>query len=188
MALAYKLLRVRKDRPGQLFPLYVFPDMALPIGCWLPAKEGERTMDGGVRSRLGRLAFRPGWHLTDECPLAPHIGVMEDGRIKYMHPDEVWCECEYNDNINYQDTADKMGWKNGRFDKRRACLEVIPYGGCYRYRTNPKMMGTWIIAGEMKIIRVLGDDEVSQICRAKGHEPMPRKGPFDWKAYGFPGM
>lgn len=91
-----------------------------------------------------------------------------------MHPDTVWCECEYHNTICYQTEADNNGWKNGKFDKRRAMLRHIPENGYYHYKTNPKMFMDWIIAGEMKIIRVLSDDDVAEICRAAGVTPLPR--------------
>ena len=99
--IGYKLFRVKRSAPGQLFPLYVLADQSVPLGVWLPAKEGPRKRNGKVKSRIGDLAFRPGWHLS-EIPLAIHIGIKEDGVIKYMHVDEVWCECEYSDAIDYQ--------------------------------------------------------------------------------------
>lgn len=67
--IAYKLFKVKKKYPGQLFPLYVMANEPVPIGVWLPAKEGPRNKDGKVASKLGPLAFRPGWHLSD-IPLA----------------------------------------------------------------------------------------------------------------------
>ena len=94
--IGYKLFKVKKKYPGQLFPLYVLTEEPVPIGVWLDAKEGPRTVTGKVKSKLGELAFRPGWHLSD-IPLAIHIGIKEDGVIKYMHDDEVWCECEFSD-------------------------------------------------------------------------------------------
>lgn len=91
MSVAYKLLRVKKSFPGQLFPLFVLSDEALPVHVWLTAKEGPRTENGKVRSRLGPLAFRPGFYLS-ELPLATHIGVVGDGDGLYMHPDTVWAD------------------------------------------------------------------------------------------------
>ena len=171
MPKAYKLLRVKN---GKLYPLYVFPDEETPIGIWLKAKEGNRTKKGKVKSRLGELAFRPGWHLSS-LPKATHIGVKEDGEIRYMHPDTVWCECRYHDCVSYQAEADANGWKNGKFSQVRAMLDHIPENGFYHYKTNPAMFGDWIITGEMKLIRVLSDEEVAEICHANGVEPQPRK-------------
>ena len=71
MAIAYKLLRKKGDK---LFPLYVLSNEEVPVGVWLDAKEGEKLQNGKVKSKLGPLQFRPGWHLSD-IPLAVHIGI-----------------------------------------------------------------------------------------------------------------
>ena len=82
--IGYKLFRVKKSRPGELFPLYVLADEPVPIGVWVGATEGPRTPEGKVKSKIGPLAFRPGWHLSD-IPLAIHIGIKEDGKIFYRY-------------------------------------------------------------------------------------------------------
>ena len=182
--IGYKLFRVKRSAPGQLFPLYVLSDQPVPIGVWLPAQEGPRKENGKVRSRIGDLAFRPGWHLSD-LPLAIHIGIKEDGVIRYMHDDEVWCECEYSDAVDYQPVADQQGMRAGVFHPRNAMLTEIPVDGFYRYKTSPQMLGKWIIAGSMKVLRVLPDEEVAGICRAAGYDPLPRKQPFLPAAFGL---
>ena len=182
--IGYKLFRVKRSAPGQLFPLYVLSDQPVPIGVWLPAQEGPRKENGKVRSRIGDLAFRPGWHLSD-IPLAIHIGIKEGGVIRYMHDDEVWCECEYTDAINYQPEADRQGMWAGVFHPRDAMLAQVPVDGFYRYKTSPQMLGKWIIAGGMKVLRVLPDEEVAEICRASGYDPLPRKNPFSPAVFGL---
>ena len=165
MAIAYKLMRKKGEN---LFPLFVLSSEEVPVGVWLDAKEGERLPNGKVKSKLGPLQFRPGWHLSD-IPLAVHIGIKEDGVIKYMHPDDVWCECEYSDEIDYQEQAER----NGKGYK--AMMDEIPVDGFYRFKTSPVMLGKWIIAGRMKVNRVLSDEEVREICRQHGYNPLPRK-------------
>ena len=182
--IGYKLFRVKRSAPGQLFPLYVLSDQPVPIGVWLPAQEGPRRENGKVRSRIGDLAFRPGWHLSD-IPLAIHIGIMEDGVIRYMHDDEVWCECEYSDTVDYQPEADQQGIRDGVFHPRDAMLPEIPVDGFYRYKTSPQMLGKWIIAGGMNVLRVLPDEEVAAICRASGYDPLPRKHHFSPAVFGL---
>ena len=182
--IGYKLFRVKRSAPGQLFPLYVLSDQPVPIGVWLPAQEGPRKENGKVRSRIGDLAFRPGWHLSD-IPLAIHIGIMEDGVIRYMHDDEVWCECVYVDCHDYQEEADKNGWVNGRFDERKAMLTKVPKDGFYRYKTSPQMLGKWIITGSIRVQRSLSDEEVEKICAAAGYQALPRKTPFNAAEFGL---
>ena len=182
--IGYKLFRVKKNRPRELFPLYVLSDEPVPMGIWIDAEEGPRTPEGKVRSRIGPLAFRPGWHLSD-IPLAVHIGIREDGQIRYMHDDEVWCECVYVDCIDYQEEADRNGCVNGRFDGRKAILARVPEQGFYRYKTSPQMLGRWIIAGSIRVLRVLSDEEVEKICKAAGYRAIPRKTAINLAEYGF---
>ena len=182
--IGYKLFRVKRSAPGQLFPLYVFADQPVPMGVWLEAREGPRRKNGKVRSRIGDLAFRPGWHLSD-IPLAIHIGIKENGVVKYMHDDEVWCECEYSDTVDYQPVADQCGTRNGVLYLREAMLTEIPVNGFYRYKTSPQMLGKWIIAGGMKVLRVLPDEEVAAICKASGYVPLPRKHAFSPAVFGL---
>ena len=179
--IGYKLFKVKN---GQLYPLYVLADQPVEPGIWLKAREGPRKPNGKVSSKLGDLMYRPGWHLSD-IPLAVHIGIKENGVIKYMHDDEVWCECEYSDRIDYQPEADAHGTRNGVFHPREAMLEEIPVDGFYRYKTNPQMLGTWVIAGSIKVLRILSDEEVADICRAAGYEALPRRTPFCHSVHGL---
>ena len=182
--IGYKLFRLKRAAPGMLFPLYVLSEDPVPMGVWLPAREGPRGENGKVKSRIGDLAFRPGWHLSD-IPLAIHIGIREEGKIKYMHDDEVWCECEFSDGVDYQPEADARGTRDGVLHPKEAMLTEIPVDGYYRYKTSPQMLGKWIIAGSIKVNRILSDAEVERICRAAGYTPLPRKHPFSAAQYGL---
>lgn len=184
--LAYKLFRVQKNAPGKLFPLFVDAQNETHIGIWLNAKEGEKTDNGKVKSRLGPLCFRPGWHLSD-IPLAIHIGVKdESGNITKMNAQHVWCLCEYADTINYQEEANKNGIRNGKVIPKYSYLQKVPANGYYRYKTNPNMLGEWIISGAIRIIKVLSDQEVEKILNENGYKKMERDGgDIDLTSYGF---
>lgn len=182
--LAYKLFKIKKSCPGEIFPLYVCSEKSIPFNEWVPAEPGQMTKNGKVKSKLGELCYRPGWHLSD-IPLATHIGIKEDGIIKYMHADEVWCECEFSDSVNYQPEANRNGTHNNKLNPQKAMLKYIPVNGFYRYKTSPQMLGEWIIAGEVKVNRVLSDEEVSDIVRKHGYMPQPRKNPLNYDDYGF---
>ena len=178
---AYKLLRVKKSEPGKLFPLFVESDKETPMGVWLDAEEGEmrvneKTGTMKVKSKLGDLAYRPGWHLGD-IPLATHIGIKGDsGNIEFMNPDHVWVEADVAADVNYQDEAYQNGTNSitGKLNKVKADLKKLPINGFYRYKTNPNMTGEWIITGAMRINRILSDDEAFKIVRENGYEPLPR--------------
>ena len=108
MMKAYKLFRKKN---GNIYPLYVLANEPTPIGVWLEAKSGERTAKGKVKSRLGELAYRPGWHCS-ERPVALHIGEKanpKDRLPSFRAENQVWCEVEVDDSIDYQPLADKEG-------------------------------------------------------------------------------
>lgn len=185
MPIAYKMCKVKKSCPGKLFPLFVLTQQEIPMRQWLVAKCGEKTGEK-VKSKLGPLAFRPAWHLT-EIPLATHIGIKgKSGKIEYMNPEYVWCEVEYKDEIDYQPIANQKGTINGKFVSKKAYLDYVPVNGFYKYKTNPNMFGEWILAGDMKINKVLSDKEVNDILTSNGYTPMPRYGgDINLNEYGF---
>ena len=69
---AYKMFRVHPKHPGKLFPLFVDSNTPVEMHKWIDAKEGEMR-NGKVKSKIGDLAYRPGWHAGD-LPVATHIG------------------------------------------------------------------------------------------------------------------
>lgn len=170
MARGYKLFRYKS---GSLYPLYVLADKPVPIGVWLDAEEGDRTERGKVKSKLGELAYRPGWHINDGAPYVNHIYTMHDGK-RYLKDGCVWCEVEYHTDRCYTPEARDAGWYKGKWSPARAQLDYIPVGGYYKYRTNPMMTWAWVIAGEMKVNRIMDDNTVVEMCKAKGLEPLER--------------
>lgn len=175
MAKGYKLLRIKKENGRtKLYPLYVLANKETPIGVWLDAETGPTTKSGHVKSRLGELAYRPGWHINDKVPYVVHIFSKHGGK-HYMRDDCVWCEVEYRDDVNYQDKANARGInKKGILIRKNAFLDYVPKNGFYRFKTSPSMYGEWIIAGEMKINRVMSDQEVKKLCNEAGLVPLER--------------
>lgn len=185
MGIAYKLFTINKLHKGKLFPLYVNSNKSTPMNKWVKAEPGP-IENGKVKSKLGLLCYRPAWHLTD-LPIATHIGVKgSSGKIEYMKPNTVWCECEYSDAVNYQNEANNRGMRKGKLVPKLAYLDFVPVNGFYKYKTSPNMRGEWILAGEIKINKVLTDKEVEQILINNGIVPMPRyNGELKIKEYGF---
>ena len=185
MAKAYKMFKVKKSEKGKIFPLFVLTNEATPMRQWIEAECGERV-GSKVKSKLGLLAFRPAWHLSD-IPLAVHIGVKnEDGKIAYINDEHIWCEVEYDDTIDYQEEANKVGTVNGKLVPRKAFLDYVPVKGSYRYKTSPNQLGEWIMAGNIYINKILTDEEVRNILKQNGYEPMYRKnGDINLEEYGF---
>ena len=163
-AFGYKLFNKKKD--GKLYPLYVLTEKSIPLGVWLHAEEGPRV-GNHVKSKLGPLAFRPGWHINDELPYVEHIYSMHNGE-KYLKDGCVWCEVKYHTDISYQERADAEGWRNERWASVRSYLSFIPVNGYYKYKTNPQMYGKWAIAGEMMVVREMSDEEVYAMCAEQG--------------------
>lgn len=46
-------------------------------------------------------------------------------------------------------------------------------------------IGEWIIAGEMKVIKILSDQEVKEICDSCGSDYLPRKETINLSEFGF---
>jgi len=182
---AYKLFRTSPKSPGQLFPLFVDANTPVPIGKWVAAKAGDPGKDPKkVKSKLGDLAYRPGWHAGD-LPVATHIGGKSSPDLKapdYRPDNHVWAEVEMPDDVDWQSVA------NSRMEYTKAGVpkpvtahitDQVPFGGHYRYKTNPNMTGNWMIGGSMKVNRVLGDDEVKAINDANGAADLPRRARAD---------
>lgn len=166
---AYKLFRRKGD---QLMPLFVHADKPVPMGQWLEAEEGPQGKTAGkVKSKLGDLAYRPGWHAGD-LPIATHIGGKSSPDLKkpdYRPDDQVWAEIEMAADKDWQSVADSRGK-----GVKAHITDQVPLGGFYRYKTNPNMTGNWLIGGHMKVNRVLSDDEVKDINDQAGVADLPR--------------
>jgi hypothetical protein len=175
----YKLFRVVD---GKLYPLFVDAKKEIPMGEWQKAEDTQayKNPETGrmqVKSKLGDLAYRPGWHAGD-LPYASHIGVKDaSGKVAARRANEVWAEVELGANKDYQPEATKNGTRpNGKFVAGDADLDHMPEDGYYRYKTNSNMTGDWMIGGNMKVNRVLKESEVNRILRQNGVKPMPWEG------------
>lgn len=164
---AYKLFRVGKDK--KLYPLFVNADQPVRIGEWQVAEMGQNNpKTGKVKSKIGDLAYRAGWHASD-LPMALHIGAKSDSKLKkpdLRRPDQVWAEVELADDYNWSEVAKERAEYNrdGTIKARTAhIVDQVPYNGHYRYKTNPNMQGEWLISGQMKVNRVLSPTEVKKI-------------------------
>ena len=175
---AYKLFKRKKD--GKIYPLFVNANKPVPVGQWLEAEEGPQgKSEGKVKSSLGDLAYRPGWHAGD-LPVATHIGGKSRKELTapdYRPDDHVWAEVEMPNDVDWQSVANsRMRYtQDGRPILNTAHItDQLPKGGFYRYKTNPNMTGNWLIGGSMKVNRILSDDEVKQINDAAGTSDLPR--------------
>lgn len=176
---AYKLFRIDPNRPGELFPLFVNANQPVRTGEWIEAEVGPQVASGKVKSKIGELAFRPGWHAGD-LPIATHIGgksSRENTAPDYRPDNQVWALVELPADYDWQTEANGRAQRNkqGEIIPRTAHItDQIPADGHYRYKTNPNMTGEWLIAGSMKVVRVLSDNEVATINEEAGVADLPR--------------
>jgi len=176
---AYKLFRTKGGNTDELYPLFVNANKPVPLNEWVNAEVGPVAASGKVKSKLGELAYRPGWHAGD-LPIATHIGGKSAPGLKapdFRRPDEVWAEVEMPADVNWQEIANQRARlnKTGKPIASTAHItDQIPEGGFYRYKTSPNMKGNWLIGGGMKVNKVLTDEEVMAINEAAGVADLPR--------------
>jgi hypothetical protein len=180
---AYKLFRTKPNEPETLYPLFVNANKPVPLNEWVQAEVGPVAASGKVKSKLGELAYRPGWHAGD-LPIATHIGGKSAPGLKapdFRRPEEVWAEVEMPNDIDWQTIANQRAELNkaGKIIPRTAHItDELPLGGHYRYKTSPNMEGNWLIGGDMKVNRILTDEEVQAINEAAGKADLPRFTPL----------
>ena len=186
---AYKLFAIHPNDPGKLFPLYVGADTPMVMGEWMDAAIGDpgkttKTGKAKVKSKIGDLAFRPGWH-AGTLPFAHQIGGKDaDGNQAIREPFQVWAEVEVADDVDWQTEANsrastvKSGPNKGNLNKKEAQIDdQIPVGGNYEYNTSSNVKGTWVISGSVKVNRVLSDAEVETINTEAGVQDYGRVEP-----------
>ncbi len=167
---------------NELYPLYINSDTPVEFGRWDRAKLGEQIRtgpeSGKVASSIGNLAPRPGWH-SGEAPMSGHIGGNRvNGKPTTRRPEQVWAEVLMPDDVPWQEEAIRRApsTAKGKFGMANADIrEQIPYGGNYRYKTNPNMVGDWLIGSDVKVNRVLSDEEVADINASRGLADLPRE-------------
>ncbi len=138
---------------GKLYPLFVDCTREMAQGEWLEAEIGELADENHVKSKLGPLALRPGFHST-EVPFTNWIG-KKQGNVLVQRKDTVWCECE-------------VDGKQEEFIPRGG-LKTIPHDWYY-FQTKVNQPFPWIISNRIIIHRILSHDEVERICREHGVE------------------
>ena len=146
----YKLFRLKG---GKLYPLFVDTKQEIPLGQWIEAKVGELADAGHVKSRLGPLSLRPGFHST-EVPFTDWIGKRQGERL-VQRKDTVWCECVVE---GIQEFPDERKGKR-----------ILP-ADWYYFRTKPNQPFPWVISNRIYIKRVMSHAEVETICREYGIE------------------
>lgn len=176
---AYKMFR---EKNGEMYPLFVDANTKVKENAWLDAIVGEKSKTGKVKSKLGDLAYRPGWHAGDAAS-AQHIGgkaTVGAKKPEYRPANQVWAEIEMPADVDWQKEANsrasivKSGQNKGGLNAKEAHItDQLPFGGYYRYKTNPNMQGNWLISGNMKVNKKLSREEVKRIAEETGVPDLP---------------
>ena len=151
--IGYKLFE--QDSFGNLFPLFIDKNSPVPLNKWVPA-EYHPTKG---------FAPRGGWHLGADVPDAPWLKSYDGTDVGYYKSrwktgKRVWCEVEYNNHHDYNEEVGKLA--------KKCFTDRVPDDGFYFFKEAGK--GVWIISSDMKVLRVLTEEERLQIMEDKGYD------------------
>ena len=149
---AYKIFETKKNRPGEIFPLFIGKKKATPIGEWLIA---EFLPTEGY-------AERPGWH-AGKYPEGDHLRQKSTGKYK---PTRVWAEVELPADVDWQAEANKNTTKDIK--------GKIPANGHYVFKVAKSQGWAWLIGGAIKVNRLLTNEERIKILRKNNLPVNPR--------------
>ena len=154
--IGYKLFEMNLE--GKLFPLFIGKTKETKMNEWLHA---EHLLCKG-------FSVRSGWH-AGTIPSAPWLmsadGTYKSQRSKYWK--RVWCEVEYNTNYDYTDDALKQ---------KKKCFEHCPENGYYLFREVGDRI--WVITSDIKVNRILDENERKQILEAEGFDEAKEFEPY----------
>lgn len=151
----YKLFE-QDTRTGKLYPLFIGSREETPVGTWMIAQNIPTK----------GFANRPGWHIGSSLPDAPWLkgysaenprGVFNSKRGKNFR--RVWAEVSYPMDVDYQEELDRRGIRDIK--------DHIPKNGYYTFR---EANGTWIIAGALRVDRILSEEERQHIFDEAGYD------------------
>ena len=149
----YKLFEMNKE--GKLFPLFIDKNTEVPLDEWIAA-EFHPTKG---------FAARGGWHIGADVADAPWLKAYDGTDVGYYKPrwkqgKRVWCMVEYNDHHDYTKEVNKL--------PKKCFVDKVPEDGWYPFREVGK--GTWIITSDIKVIKILTDEERGDIMKGKGYD------------------
>lgn len=147
----YKLFE-RDKRNGELYPLFIGKTKPFKTNEWIHA---EFIPTKG-------FAQRGGIHLGANFPSAPHL-ISADGTYKSQRGknfERVWVEVEYNANNNYNDYVATL--------PKKCITDGIPENGFYNFKEANGSL--WIITSDIKVVRIIPEDERQQMLKAKGFD------------------
>lgn len=149
----YKLFEMNKE--GKLFPLFIGKNRETPMNEWVPA---EFIPTKG-------FAKRGGWHIGANTPDSPWLKGYDGSDLgvyksRFSKGKRVWCEVEYNATVDYNKEVECL--------PKKCFMDKIPENGFYFFREVGK--GTWVITSEIKVNRIITEDERQEIMISKGYD------------------
>ena len=148
------------DTKGNLHALFIDKYTNMPIKHWMKA---------GIFPTKG-YSLRPGFHIG-EIPSAPWLmsanGTYKSQRSKNWK--RVWAEVEYVVDYDYTKTVQDMPGK---------CMKnQLPLNGFYFFK-EAGVGRIWIIADQMKITRILTEEERIQILTEMNYDETEAFAPY----------
>lgn len=72
----------------------------------------------------------------------------------------MWCEVEYNNSIDYTEEVAKL--------PKKCFVDKVPENGFYLFREAGR--GTWVITSDIKVNRIISDEERKEIMKREGYD------------------
>ena len=142
-----------QDHKGNLYALFIDKKTVMPVGKWLKA-ENHPTKGFGPR---------PGYHIGEGIPSAPWLmsfdGTYKSQRSKYWK--RVWAEVWYVADIDYTEEVLQL--------PKKCFVDKLPENGFYKFRETG-INRIWIIADQMKIGKLLTEEERMEILKNIGYD------------------
>lgn len=148
------------DEQGNLYALFIDKNTTMPTREWL--KAGNYPTKG--------FAARPGYHIG-QIPSAPWL-MSADGTYKSQrrkHWRRVWAEVEYVADVDYTSAVEHL--------PKKCFVDKLPEGGFYKFRETG-CNRIWIIADQMKIVRVLSEAERMEVLRDMDYDEEAAAKPY----------
>lgn len=140
------------DENGNLHALFIDKHNIMPIGKWLKA---------GIHP-TPKFSVRPGYHIGEICS-APWL-MSADGTYKSQRRKtwkRVWAEVEYIADNDYTEIVKDLPGK---------CMkDRLPLNGYYFFK-EAGVGRIWIIADQMRIIRVISEKERMEILKSMNYD------------------
>lgn len=151
------------DTQGNLYALFIDKNTIMPIGEWIKAE---------IHPTKG-YSFRPGLHIGEipDCPWIKAYDGSDNGYYKGRRKGwkRVFAEVEYISDNDYTEIVKDM--------PKKCMIGKLPENGFYFFRETG-CDRIWIIADQMKIIRVLSEEERQQILKEMNYDEVEAFAPY----------